>query len=778
MKAKGIVFMSIKMHKDYEKEVKRLEETMSYLENVLYTLTENRVKFKEDIKDAFIHLDYLDSSLSYSSIMMNSKLLDNLEKNFELLVRSRKKPYFSRIDIKHKDKTNTEALYIGKISLFDENMEFPLVVDWRAPIASVYYDGRLGNTTYEVEGQEQSIELLLKRQYMIENGNLNDFMDVDISATDTFLQAALGAHAGDKLKDIVSTIQSEQNAIIRADINKPLIVQGVAGSGKTTIALHRIAYLIYTFSETFSPENFMIIAPNGLFLDYISQVLPELGAEKVKQTTYVDLMLNLIGKKHRMTNHMDKLLTLINSNKGTCQFLSKELIRQSAEFKNSMCMKNVIERYVEEITLSIIPKLDFSLCDKVLLDYKCINELFLDDLSYLPIYKRIIKIKQYLAKAVKAEAKQMLKEITEDYDKQIEQIRMKEEISEERRNKIVMLMEQREEQLNLLRKESKNGVNRYMNKIEKKDLTTYYAELMGSSKKLELFNECDRGVEVYEFIAFEASKAHTLKQIELEDLAPLVYLQKFLFGIDEDLDIKSVVVDEAQDFSTFQFFVLRDILKTERFTILGDLSQGIHMYRAIEDWDYLRQHIFKEEAAYLTLEQSYRTTIEIMNLANQVLKHSKRDGIIYAKPVVRHGETPKILEYKNKQSVISSVKDQIITLKNSNYTTIAVICKTPHEAQIIHKKLCKECQYTIVLMDDKADHYNNDIVVIPAHLSKGLEFDAVIVCAVEEVYTMDELDIKLLYVAMTRPLHQLSVISIENSIPFLNSKIMEVIDVV
>ena len=760
--------MSIKKHNDYENEVIRLNDTMTYLENVIYTLAESRIKFKEEIKDAYIHLDFLDSSLSYSSIMMNSKMLDDLEKNFELLMRSRKKPYFSRIDIKHKDKKYSEALYIGKVSLFDQNMESPMVVDWRAPIASVYYDGRLGETTYEVEGQEQTIDLLLKRQYMIDDGKLNDFMDVDISATDTFLQAALGAHASDKLKDIVSTIQGEQNAIIRADINKPLIVQGVAGSGKTTIALHRIAYLIYTFSETFSPENFMIIAPNSLFLDYISQVLPELGADKVKQTTYVTFMMNLIGKKNKMTNHNDKLLALIDSNRTPNDLLSKELIRKSAEFKNSMCMKDVIEKYIEEIKIQMIPNVDFELCDRVIMDYKSINELFLIELSFLPIYNRISKIKLYLSKIVKSESKKMLQDVADDFDNQIEQIRMREDSSETRRIKIVNLMDQRDNLLSLIQKESKNVVNRYMNKIEKKDLLIYYKELMCNSARLGDLSNQQLVAEQYEYIANDSTKLYTSKHFELEDLAALVYLQKFLFGIDDDLDIKNVVIDEAQDFSAFQFYVLRDILKTERFTILGDLSQGIHMYRAIQDWDYLRHHIFKEETAYLTLEQSYRTTIEIMEMANRVLRHSKRENIIYAKPVVRHGDVPSILAYKNKDDVIQSVEKQVSSYKNKGYTTIAIICKTQKEALTIHKKLCKISQYSIALMDDKVEHYNNDIVVIPAHLSKGLEFDAVIICTLEDAYMFEELDIKLLYVAMTRPLHQLSVISIENAMPFFD----------
>ncbi|MDW7669406.1 MAG: hypothetical protein SCJ93_11325 [Bacillota bacterium] len=208
---------SIRKHDDYDFEIERLDKTKDYIKDLIGTVINKRIRFKEDIKDAYINLDYLDSSLSYSSIMLNTNLLDNLERNFDLLVKSKEKPYFARIDIKQEDKDKTEKVYIGKISLVDDNMDMPMVVDWRAPIASVYYDGRLGKTNYEAVGNKQEIELLMKRQYEIEDGKLEKFMDVDISTTDTFLQASLDGHAGDKLKDIVSTIQGEQNQIIRAD---------------------------------------------------------------------------------------------------------------------------------------------------------------------------------------------------------------------------------------------------------------------------------------------------------------------------------------------------------------------------------------------------------------------------------------------------------------------------------------------------------------------------------------------------------------------------------
>ena len=188
-------------------------------------------------------------------------------------------------------------IYIGKTSLLREGAFTPLVVDWRAPVANLYYEGRLGENTYESEGDIYEGELLLKRQIAIENAQLVDFIDVDITTNDAFLQASLEASADKRLKDIASTIQAEQNRVIRANMRRPLIVQGVAGSGKTTIALHRIAYFIYTYEKTFNPETFMILAPNRLFINYISEVLPELGVEKVKQTTFIDFMSELIGKK-------------------------------------------------------------------------------------------------------------------------------------------------------------------------------------------------------------------------------------------------------------------------------------------------------------------------------------------------------------------------------------------------------------------------------------------------------------------------------------------------
>ncbi|GAU76524.1 RNA polymerase recycling motor HelD [Fusibacter sp. 3D3] len=755
-------------HKDFSEEKERLEETKTYLENTIGTVVENRIKFKEDIKDAYIHLDFLDSSLSYSSIMLNSKLLDELEKNFEMLLYARKKPYFARMDIKQNGKAFQEKLYIGKVSLFDESMEIPLVIDWRTPIASVYYDGRLGKASYTAAHEEHTIELITKRQYTIEEGELVSFMDVDISTTDTFLQASLEGHAGEKLKDIVSTIQAEQNQIIRADIDKPLIVQGVAGSGKTTIALHRIAYLIYTYADKFSPEAFMIIAPNTLFLDYISSVLPELGANKVKQTTYIDLMHQLIGKKLKMTDSSIKLNELIRTDSDAMSTDEKHTLKTAAALKNGMIMKSMLDKYLAMLETRILPGHDYYLDDILLMRSTEIEALFFEAYEYQPLLKRVERIKKYLSNLTRTRAKEIIKQIEGDITSEIDQILEREPPSEARRLKIVSLMETRDFKMDKLSKISKTAVKKYMDQFLNNDLLGFYLEFQKNIHQYAVDDTFSEALTYIKTLAYKNEK----KIYELEDLAALVYLKSKTYGLEDDLAVRMVVIDEAQDFSDFQFYVLRQVLNTERFTILGDLSQAIHMYRSIENWDYLNQHIFKTQTNYLTLEQSYRTTIEIMDEANYVLSQLKMPDIIKAKPVVRHGVKPILNFLETASEIICEIILQVKKWQSEKLTTMAIITKSTQEAEAVFKLIKKQEEaFHMALIDEKTLHFDHRILVIPAHLAKGLEFDAVIITTLHETYQVEALDIKLMYVAMTRAMHRIALIGLKDSIAYYQESI-------
>lgn len=761
--------MSIEKHPDFPAEEVRLQETMTYLENVITAIEESKSAFKDEIKEAYMSLDPSDSSLSYMSIMLNTKLLDQLEKNYHNYKKVRKKPYFARIDIQQEGEKVPEQLYIGKASLFNKDME-PVIIDWRSPIASVYYDGRLGHVAYKTTDDLIEAELFLKRQYTISEGQLENMMDIDLTANDDFLQASLSGYADDRLKDIASTIQAEQNAIIRSDLDRPLIVQGVAGSGKTTIALHRIAYLIYTYEEKFDPDQFIIIAPNRLFLNYIADVLPELGVEQVRQTTFIDFVFEIIGQKFPLTHSDDKLLALIGTNKDLlAQETSERLIRMS-EFKGSLLLKYIIDRYIAVLEQDFVPDQDFYVDSLLILTAQEINTIFLQECYYFALYKRLNKVKKYLNSAMKAKVKTVISKINGTYDQKINTLRLDLLMEEgEKRSQITSLLNERDEKLGKLEGAAKNAVTRYMSKFPKMKLMEYYQTIITSPTLMKNYSGGILDQALLEEVSQYSSEVFAKKKIELEDLAPLLYLQDKLFGLNEKIDVKYVVIDEAQDFSLFQFYALRTILDTDRFTILGDLSQGIHSYKAIKNWETVIKNVFTpEKSIYLTLEQSYRTTVEIMEVANRVIQLCPIEGLILAKPVVRHGEVPEMTQLASKEQMITALQQKLHQFISEGYHSIAIIGKTLKECELLHKALHHKGDKTIALLDGKEESYQQGSVIVPSYLAKGLEFDAVIIAQYEERYTEDALDLKLLYVAMTRALHRVNVLYTENTVGVLN----------
>lgn len=755
-------------HPEETIERDRLKATIEYVKGALALLYDKRLRYDQELKESYKQLDPTDSSASYSTIMFNAQMLDTMGGQLEQLIAAQKKPYFARIDVKHSDKTSYDQLYLGKVSLFDEAMAYPLVVDWRAPVASLYYDGRLGPSTYTVEEDSVTVDLGLKRQYTIENGILKHFMDVDISTSDEFLQAALGQHAGDKLKDIVSTIQAEQNVIIRSDIHKPLIVQGVAGSGKTTIALHRIAYLIYTYAKSFKPKDFMIIAPNTLFLDYISQVLPELGAESVQQVTYVSLMQGWLGKHHAITPGHLKLVSLIADGH---EHPDHQAMCQISAFKNNMDMKNLLDQQLKVIEENLLPEGPLYLDNLPLIDATTLSAYYWDHYNHQPYQKRIATIAKIIDKKGKEAAKEAIKTIRQRVGDRIEGILTSQPPSEVRREKVVSLMDRREARIEEITKAQKRLVKDFQARVPKYSAEGIYSDLMSSPERLVGF-----GVEpqLAHRIAHHTADLAKKKRWELEDLAPIAYIKSHLNGI-EDTEMKYVVIDEAQDFGLFQFFVLKHLLKTERFTILGDMAQGIHSYRGLPSWQALMDSVFTQRCRYLTLEQSYRTTVEIMEAANAVLKASalapliKEDAkgdpmaITLAKPVVRYGPEPQQVVHTSEKSLVEGISKALAHLKTEDYTTVAVIGKTPQDAQWLYKRLLPYVGEGLMLVDDQSEHFNHTQLVLPSHLAKGLEFDAVIVVELKSHYGPSPLEAKLKYVAMTRAMHWLEVHTLKPS---------------
>jgi DNA helicase II / ATP-dependent DNA helicase PcrA len=747
--------MPAEKHPAYREELERCSNTLEYVEKSLANASDKKERIDKDLD--FIRKHYNPhSSTDYTNLMVNTLLHDTLGLKLRNLKAAVGKPYFARVDFKEKEDPEREKLYIGKMSLAREEDQQIIIVDWRAPIANLYYEGRLGEVSYLCPNGNIDGDLLLKRQFSINEGILQEIFDIDITTNDEFLQSYLGANADSRLKEIVSTIQVEQNAIVRADMWTPLIVQGAAGSGKTTIALHRIAYLIYTYEKTFEPENFMIIAPNRLFLNYISEVLPELGVERVKQTTFEDFALELIGKKLKIRDANEKLIAFVDHNTSPAQRKENEQVRIGSELKASMLFKEVMDDYVAWIEQSFIPREDFKIGTRVIYTYEEINHLFLHEYKMWPVVQRINEIKKSLTNRLKARKEQIINQLHDECDNKIKQYKAMVECPEQRQMLIIQAINKKNEVLDKLDKYSKTAVKEYTSRISKLDPFAYYKEFFMNRDIYEAVMNGRLDTGTGEFIRQHSQQVLKSGFVEIEDLAPMIYLKYCIYGMDEKIPVRHIVIDEAQDFSAFQIFVLRKIVKDSSFTILGDLCQGIHSYRGIQSWTDIVTHVFGERRCqYLTLEQSYRTTVEIMEAANKVIAKLKDKGIAEAKPVIRHGEKVRIIEKGSIKDTAEDIAQKIDEFQKANFKSIAIICKTMNECKTLQELLKKHGKELFVITG-KEEEYKSGIVIVPSYLSKGLEFDAVLIAnASSEQFKEDELDIKLLYVSMTRSLHKL-----------------------
>lgn len=754
---------SLKKHPDYLEETRRLKSTIQYMDIYIQDIYKKQQSSTDEIKEAMVNLDYLDSSQSYITILVNARYLDYSRESLEKVLRAKAKPYFSRIDFRDNREKQPAKYYIGKLSLFKDDHE-PLIIDWRAPIAGVYYDGRLGEVSYEAEEGTVTGELLLKRHHTIEKGQLSDFFDVEITTSDEMLQETLRGSADHRLKDIVATIQAEQNKIIRANLEKPLIVQGVAGSGKTTIALHRIAYLIYTYEKTFKPENFMIIAPNKLFLNYISDVLPELGVEEARQTTFVEFCFDLLNIKSKLTRQEEKLTILMDAQKESQK--QRELIEWASFFKGSMTFRKLIDNYLVQIQREMLPQEDVLLDVFPLMTAQEVEDNFLYEYAYLPIYKRLEQIKKKLSFRTRHKKKKFIEAVSDDYEQKIKTARFSAEDEDEARQKAVSLMFKRDEIIARIEKAARNLAASYIKKFKKSDTLSCYIKLITDPDMLQSFSPEVLDSEKVRYLCKASETYLKEKKLESEDLAALLYLKSKLEGFRDKVTCRYVVIDEAQDFSLFQFYVLKHVLDTENFTILGDLSQGIYAYRGVKSWQDVEEQIFSGQATCLTLRQSYRTTIEIMELANQILQQGMGTDMVLAEPVVRHGSEPEVKTYTKTNELAAAAIDKIKALRREGCSSVAIIGKTLQECKKIKKLLEKQGLAGLTLLTGDEDSYQAGVMIVPSYAAKGLEFDGVLIVNLEAKYHKNELDAKLLYVAVTRAMHSLVVYAMKDTIAF------------
>lgn len=722
---------------DFDFEKGRLAYTIDYMQEILLKSDANLQASQEKMSAALKNVEYLDSSDSFLNILTNARFFDLALNEKEALEKVLGKPYFARIDFQRDDEKR-ELLYIGKTSLFNRETHDPIIVDWRSPVANVYYDGRLGDIAYEVNEDTLTGHLYAKRQYKIEDGELIDYQDVDLTTNDTLLQEALSQNADTRLTEIVATIQQEQNEIIRAHLRQPVIVQGAAGSGKTTIALHRISYFLYTMGHHFDPAKLMILAPNNLFIGYISDVLPELGVNKIHQLTFSEYVQKALSIKVKIENPHEAL------EKMTLHEMPET--SEVTRIKGSLFFKTMLDRYVAQYIQEMALQFDDVFIEKYrIMKADHLRHLFLNEFDYLPVEKRLERIKSILTNEVRRKTKAVLSIINTKYEDTIERAMNGIRNDEKRRAAVIRFLDERDARIPKVKEEAKHVVKNYMSKFKKAKIKPLYREIMTNKEQLAFLAPEWSYEELEQF-----HSAHIKERWTLDDLSALYYLHARIKGLKDEWKMRAVFIDEVQDYSLFQLAALKEGLETDLFTMVGDLAQGIYSYRSFEKWGDV-QNLFPR-ANYMQLQKSYRTTIEIMDEANAVLNRMNLQ-LPTVQPVVRHGQPPKTIELTTDEDEELANKLQMLYKESraQGYQSTAVITKNQAEAVLVADAL-KEVP--VQLLAEHSTLEKESLLIVPAYLAKGLEFDVAIIYTAEG-FADTLFEQKLLYVAMTRAMHAL-----------------------
>ncbi|KEK23122.1 HelD family protein [Bacillus gaemokensis] len=673
----------------FEEELQRMKNTLSTMDDQLDKLEKIPVYYGDDFKEQILE-----------------SMRESSRQNLRIGVQE---PYFGRLDFQEDGQSELNPIYIGKVGISDEEAMKPIVIDWRAPVASMFYSFTGGEEPAFYHSPDGLVEgdVYLKRNIAIRKRELERVVDTyvrgseDVSLADDFLLYRLGENKDNKLKDIVSTIQSEQNDIIRAEKNMPLLIQGVAGSGKTTIALHRLAFLIYEYRQQLEAERMIVFAPNSLFLDYISSVLPELGVGNIKQTTFQEWALRTLDDAMKLKHTEEKLKEAFSIDRDDNKVMLGKL-------KGTMKFKSFIEESMIQFEKNLVPTKDFEAWDKAVITVEEIKKWMQVEYKHYPLKKRRERLVGRIKRWIEIELKKF-------------------EGTNEKKE---------------LKKEATKRLNAYMKFWPKMSPLSLYGSMMKQTEILDVLPE---------ELVQETEKNCRKKEVYIEDLPPLIYIHHQITGIEIGQKFHHVVIDEAQDFSPFQIYILKEITMGNSFTILGDLSQAIYDYQGIEDWNDFKE-VF-QETGYYELTRSYRSTKEIIEFANEVIKNAEIP-VGLATPVFRSGEKVKVISTDDQ---FATIVKTLQNMQNENVKTIAIIGRTDDECRSIYEKLTAT-GITVNVIEANQSKYEGGISVVPVYLAKGLEFDAVLLIDVDEVHYKDtKHDAKLLYVGCTRSLHDLRI---------------------
>ena len=655
------------------------------------------------------------------------------------LERMLKTPYFGRIDFREDGSNEEEQLYIGIGSLIEEKTHKSLVYDWRAPVAGIFYDHETGRASYDCPAGKIEGELLLKRQYRIWQGKIEYMFDCSLKIDDEILREILSKSADSKMKTIVTSIQREQNKIIRDDRHRLVVVHGPAGSGKTSIALHRIAYLLYRYRNQVSADNIVIFSPNGIFNDYISNVLPELGEENMRRTTFMEYGERILGnslKLEDMGRQMEYILTAKNLPGYQARIKG---IKYKASTAFVKVLKNYVKYFEENKTFEDIVYHDVMIETK-----EEMREFFSEGLKFLPPEKRLTKIRNRVVNKLDPFIKERIKQLTRelaDTGEYVDKAEMKGRST-------------------FMAREEFGPLRKKIEKMTRVDLRECYIELF---RDRELFRRLSEGnlPEGFDEIVRMTIVHLSSGRLFFEDAAPLLLLNGLLYGVPSLENIKHIIIDEVQDYTPVQLEVFKQLFDHCSMTMLGDTNQSINPYMNMNTGDYRTMtDIFGSDSSLsIGLSKSYRSTRQITEFCRALL--ARKDETEYMN---RDGRLPRIFCLKSEEALFHSLEDDIAGLKESGSKSIAVICRTAAYSLKAYKKISCFTEARLVKADTTEFIAENAVNVIPSYLAKGLEFDAVLVLCANSGDYADETERKLFYTCCTRALHLLHIYSV-NGLP-------------
>jgi DNA helicase II / ATP-dependent DNA helicase PcrA len=750
---------------------RKIGSLQQHVSDVQADIVEIRKNFWDDVTVNFD--DATEAVETYVSIKQQAEVLSERERShrharrqLDTLKKLRQSPYFGRIDFAEDGEREAERIYLGIASLLDERDEQFLVYDWRAPVSSLYYDYPPGPAQYETPGGTITGTMELKRQYIIRDGRIRSMFDTGVTIGDELLQEVLGRQADGQMKSIVATIQKEQNRIIRNERSRLLIVQGAAGSGKTSAALQRVAYLLYRYRETLRAEQIVLFSPNPLFNSYVSTVLPELGEENMQQTTFQEYVEHRLGETFRIEDPFAQMEYAYTAMGEPGYDARMEGIR----FKASAAFMQVIERYVESLGQAGMIFADVTFRGRTLIAAEQIREQFYSLNSSLRLPNRMRLTAEWLLEELqRRERQERTQPWVEDeielldreaYHRAYQKLRRQKRFTEETFDDF-----ERERELlaATVVHEHFKPLRRWVKQLRFVDMPAVYRQLFVDPRYASRFAIGGRLPQQWEAICARTVEMLDRSELFWEDATPYLYVKERIEGFQTNTSVRHVFIDEAQDYSPFQFAFIRRLFPHSRMTVLGDLNQAIYAHAdASADFSPLASLYEDGQTETIVLTRSYRSTRPIVEFTRGLIAGGEA-----IQPFNRDGVKPTLTQAADPTDLADKIAARIRALQDAGHRTIAVICKTARESREAHAALSD--RLPVRLIGKETVSFEPGVLVIPAYLAKGVEFDAVLIYDASRAKYGREAERRLFYTACTRAMHELHLYAVGEVSPFLTA---------